>query len=102
MGASIVLFIAGTLMSSLGFIVYKFKITKIIAGYDPKTVKDPDGLAMWIGKCFMCTGIIGVIIAFFNYLFSSSRSESFSFISFMVLSMIGGIISLAGAQKFHK
>ncbi|WP_375447143.1 DUF3784 domain-containing protein [uncultured Fibrella sp.] len=102
MVATVVLLIIGTLFVLMGFFIIKFKLANLIAGYDPGQVKDSDGLATWMGKCAIGTGVSALGIAVLNYLFLSASSDIFSFVAFMVLSMISGVVALAGAQTYYK
>lgn len=102
MAATIILAIVGVFFVLMGFLIIKFKLANIIAGYDPKTIKDRAGLASWMGKCAIVTGLSALIIGWFNYLFLSPQSDTYSFIGFMVFSMLSGVIALAGAQKYYK
>lgn len=102
MVATIVLAIVGLLFVLMGFIIVKFKLANIIAGYDPNTIKDRAGLAAWMGKCALITGLSALLIAWLNYVFLSPQSDTYSFIGFMIASMLSGVIALAGAQKYYK
>lgn len=102
MVATVVLSIIGTLFVLMGFLIIKFKLANLIAGYDPSLVKNSAGLASWMGKCAIGTGLSALGIAVLNYLFLSAKSDMFSFVAFMVLSMISGVVALAGAQKYYK
>jgi hypothetical protein len=98
--ATVILIPLGSFFCLVGFIIWKFKITGLIAGYDPARVKDPIGLAMWVGKCAIATGIIAILIGIFNYIFMSKNSDIISFVIFMISSMITGVTTLAGTSKF--
>ena len=102
MAATIILSIVGLLFVLMGFLIRKFKLANVIAGYDPNLVTDRAGLATWMGNCAMATGLTALVISLLNYLFLSEKSELFSFIAFMFLSMISGVVALAGAQKYNK
>ncbi|MEZ0611666.1 DUF3784 domain-containing protein [Fibrella sp. WM1] len=102
MAATIILSIIGILFVLMGFLIRKFKLANVIAGYDPSLVKERAGLATWIGNCAMATGLSALIIALLNHLFLSAKSETFSYIAFMVLSMVSGVVALAGSQKYSK
>ena len=102
MVATVVLSILGTIFILMGLLIMKFKLANLIAGYDPNSIKDRAGLATWMGKCAMATGLLAMLIALLNYLFLAPNSDTFSFVGFMVGSMISGVIALAGAQKYYK
>ncbi|MBO0951845.1 hypothetical protein J2I46_24895 [Fibrella sp. HMF5405] len=86
----------------MGAIIVKFRLANLIAGYDPGLVKNRKGLAIWMGKCAMMTGLLALVIALMNYLFLSATSDLFAFTAFMILSMISGVVALAGAQRYYK
>lgn len=102
MAATIILAIVGIFFVLMGFVIIKFKLANIIAGYDPDTIKDRAGLAVWMGKCAIVTGLSALLIAWLNYLFLSPQSDTYSFMGFMVVSMLSGVIALMGAQKYYK
>jgi hypothetical protein len=102
MVATVVLTIVGILFILMGFIIMKFKLANVIAGYDPEAIKDRSGLVIWVGKCAIVTGLSALLIAWLNYVFLSPQSDTYSFSGFMIISMISGVVTLVGAQKYYK
>ncbi|UFH52193.1 DUF3784 domain-containing protein [Spirosoma sp. KNUC1025] len=102
MVATIILAFVGALFVLMGFIIRKFKIANIIAGSDPNSIKDRVGLANWMGKCTVISGLLALFIASLNYLFPSSKSEIYSFIGFIIGFMLCIVVALAGSQKYYK
>ena len=102
MTAFIVMALAGSFFLLFGFIVWRFKIARVIAGYDKEQVKDPDGLARWVGKCMMGTGLLAWVIGGLGLAFPSKNSETMVHMTFMIVSMLSGVVALAGTQRFYK
>ena len=100
--ATVVLFIIGILFVVLGFLIRKFKLANLIAGYDASRIKDRAGLATWLGNCAIATGLLALVIGGLNYWFLGADSDTFSFAGFMVGSMLSGVVALAGAQKYYQ
>lgn len=69
----IVLAIGSVPIFILGFVIWKFKVVEIIAGYDENKVTDKDGLARWVGIGLMLTSIamIGSYFILENFDFSN-------------------------------
>lgn len=59
---NIIFIIIGVFFALLGFLVFKFKMIEILAGYDEKKVIDKDGLARWTGSNLILMGI-GVVVS---------------------------------------
>ncbi len=102
MTAFVVMALIGSFFLIFGFVVWRFKNAKVIAGYDEKWVKDPDGLARWVGKCMMARGMSTWLIGGLELLFSSKNSDNTVFIAFMILSMLSSVVALAGTQRYCK
>ena len=100
--AFIVMALVGTLFLLFGFIVWRFKIASVIAGYDKERVKDPDSLARWMGKCMMVTGLLAWVIGGLGLLFPSKNSDNWVFMAGMLLSMLSCVVALAGTQRYYK
>ena len=98
----IVTALEGSFFLLLGFIIWRFRIASVIAGYDKERVKDPDGLAKWMGKCMMGTGLSAWVIGGLGLVFSSKNSETMVHMAFMIVSMLSGVVALAGTQRFYK
>ncbi|KAA9349036.1 DUF3784 domain-containing protein [Larkinella humicola] len=92
----------GVFFLFLGFMIWKFKIANVIAGYDENTIKDPDGLARWVGKCMMVTGVGAWVLGVIAYFYSSEKNEIVLYLIFMISTLMSGIATLAGSQKFYK
>ena len=102
MVAFIVTALEGSFFLLFGFVVWRFKIASVIAGYDKERVKDPDGLARWMGKCMMGTGLSAWVIGGLGLLFPSKNSETMVFMAFMIVSMLSCVVALAGTQCYYK
>jgi hypothetical protein len=100
--ASIVLALAGLLLIGFGFLIWYFKIARVIAGYDATKVTDPDALAKWVGKCMMATGALAWSISLIRLLVEGERADVFAFTAFMVGSMLSMVVTLAGTQRYTK
>ena len=98
----IILGLVGFFFLVVGFIIWKFKIANLIAGYDAKRVKHPDKLAEWMGNCIMVTGALAWLIGIIGLLFPSKNLDTFCFIAFMVVSMISAPTALIGAQRYYE
>ena len=102
MTAFVIMALIGTFFLLFGFVVWRFKIASVIAGYDKKRVKDPDGLARWMGNCMMGTGLSAWVIGGLGLAFPSKNSETMVHMAFMIVSMLSGVVALAGTQRFYK
>lgn len=102
MVAFVIMALIGSLLLLFGFIVWRFKIAGVVAGYDSTLVKDPDGLARWMGKCIMGLGLLAWLVGALGLLFPFRNSDTMVFIAFMVLFMISIAIALAGTQRYYK
>ena len=100
--ASIVLTLVGFLFVGFGFLIWYFKIARVIAGYDPAKITDPDALAKWVGKCMMATGLLAWSISLISFFFDGERADLLAFSAFMVGSMLSMVITLAGTQRYNK
>ena len=102
MVAAIVLALMGLFFIGLGFLIWYFKIARIIAGYDASKITDPDALAQWVGKCMMATRLLAWSISLVTLLVDSERADTFAFMAFMIGSGMSMIVTLAGTQRYSK
>jgi hypothetical protein len=102
MVAFVIMALIGSVFLLFGFIVWRFKIAGVVAGYDSTLVKDPDGLAHWMGKCIMGMGLLAWVVGGVGLLFSGKNADTMVFVAFMVLFMISIAIALAGTQQYNK
>ncbi|RRB00766.1 DUF3784 domain-containing protein [Larkinella rosea] len=98
----IILALVGAFLVLLGWIIWKFKIARAIAGYDETKIIDPDGFARWNGKCLMGSGIVSWLFGAISLLFQSKNSETILFLLFMFLMMTTAAVTVAGSQRYHK
>lgn len=48
----------GLLCVILGFLMWRYRMVELVAGYEPRRVRDPEGLARWIGINLIFLGIL--------------------------------------------
>jgi hypothetical protein len=58
----VVLSLLSITLFGLGLIINKFQLVDILAGYDPSKVRDPPGLARFVGMNLMIAGILGTFV----------------------------------------
>ncbi|SOD88360.1 DUF3784 domain-containing protein [Spirosoma fluviale] len=98
----VILGFVGLLMLLLGFLMWKFHLAGLIAGYEPEKVKDPEQLAEWTGKCLMANGLLAWLLGLVSYSFDSKNAGLITVVLFMVLTSLSMSITLAGMQRYLK
>ncbi|GAB3552323.1 DUF3784 domain-containing protein [Spirosoma fluminis] len=97
-----ILGLVGLLMLLLGFLMWKFHLAGMIAGYEPEKVKDPKQLAQWTGKCLMVNGLLAWLLGVVSYNFESKNACLIAVVLFMVLTSLSMAVTLAGMQRYLK
>lgn len=84
----------------LGYFIGVKKRVELIAGYNPKKVEDPDGLAVWTGT--LCNRI-GVLIAVLTVgiLWWPEYGQVIS-MSFAFVIMVVCLIYFVGSRRYYK
>lgn len=97
---SIFIFI-GIFLILTGLIIWRLKIARIIAGYDPERVTDSDGMARWVGQNLILMGILIFLLALIEIMFPKIKN---GFIISAYLIIVAGlsIVILSGTRKYKK
>jgi hypothetical protein len=91
---------AGLLLLTLGFLIRKGK-TWLIAGYDPRLVRDEKGLANWFGSVLMTMAAIAILAGGLIAVVPEAY-VAIPVIVFAVTIPAGVITLLSGVRKFVK
>lgn len=98
----VIMGLVGLLMLLLGFLMWKFHLAGLIAGYERGKVKDPKQLAQWTGKCLMVNGLLAWLLGIVSYSFNSKNAGLIAVVLFMVLTSLSMAVTLAGMQRYLK
>ena len=86
---------------ALGYMIKVKRKTSLIAGYDPKTCADPEGLIAWVGNSLIALGL-GAAVIFVAMLIA----PEYSVILFLAYTAgvvpIAAIITAVVARRFDK
>lgn len=84
---------------ALGYFIKIRKMTNLIAGFDPKKCRDPDGLIAWVGNSLLALGIGAGLLFVIMWLF-----PLYSVLLFLVYMAgvipVAAIIVAVGARTF--
>ncbi|AZO95314.1 DUF3784 domain-containing protein [Halocella sp. SP3-1] len=103
----IVIFIIGAILFFLGVIIWKYNLTKIIAGYDEEKTKDKQGLTKWVGLNLIIMGVLSILISILgkwfinNISYFKSGTPWLLFIFFIVI-IIFSLWTVLGCKKYEK
>ncbi|MDO8841729.1 DUF3784 domain-containing protein [Methanocalculus sp.] len=86
---------------ALGYFIKIKKMTNLIAGFDPKSCRDPEGLISWIGNSLLALGI-GAALIFVAMLIVPDYSLTLFLIYTAGIVPIAAIIIALVARKFDK
>ncbi|RQD83067.1 MAG: DUF3784 domain-containing protein [Methanocalculus sp. MSAO_Arc2] len=85
----------------LGYLILVKKKRHLIAGYDPTTCNDPEGLAAWVGKSLFALGIAAALLFVVMLIL-----PGYSLILFLAYTAgvvpIGAIIVAVGARRYDR
>jgi len=85
----------------VGYLIrYRGKVT-LIAGYNPKTVKDSRGLSTWIGNNLLLLGGIGVVVFLIEILVEDLALAAFFSYALLVVPIVS-IASAWGGRRFYQ
>ncbi len=87
----------GLLFLALGAAIRYLRIVEILAGYDPKKVSDPEGLARWSGGGIMICGAILLAGGFLGRTYGT-----IVVIPQWSLFTLAVIVNVIGAQRFGR
>ncbi|MEJ6951491.1 DUF3784 domain-containing protein [Natronospora cellulosivora (SeqCode)] len=96
----ITLIIATLPLLILGFLIWKFEIVDIIAGYDESKTKDKSGLAKWVGRNLLIMGALLLLLIIIDIYLNLSPS-----LILILMLLIMGVISIftaMGTKKYEK
>ncbi len=94
-----VFFVTGLVLCVLGLLVWKKQMVSIIAGYDPRKVLDPAGLARWVGRNVFLMGAAVMALALIG--FALHLISALTGIYIVVL-LVGSIITVAGSRRYER
>lgn len=92
LGMSLLIILPGYLIR------FKHKV-EIIAGYDPKRVKDKAGLAKWVGSNLLALGFIGLVTTAIAFAYPSIALAFF--FCYIGIIIIGVFITTFQGGKFY-
>ncbi|ACL17692.1 hypothetical protein Mpal_2412 [Methanosphaerula palustris E1-9c] len=85
----------------IGYLIrFKGKVT-LVAGYDPKRVRDSTGLSTWIGNSLLLIGVIGVITFLIEVLVDAQALAAFFTFALIIVPVVS-IVTAWGARRFYK
>lgn len=96
----LIFLLPAALLFIVGTLIYKYKMVDMIAGYDPRKVKDKDGLAKWVGGNLQGMGMLTLLITLLSLVFESMSMPVLT-VSFLVIITILCINTAIGTKKFE-
>jgi len=99
----VVYLVLGILFALLSLFTWRLKWLGIIAGYDKRKVKDKSGLASWFGKCTLWLALASFALSFTSFYLDpfDDNTAIVLGISYMILTMIGSVITLTGMSRYY-
>lgn len=84
----------------LGYILKRYKLVEVIAGYDEKKVVDKDGLANWVGGNLIWLGFISILLGVIPFFVRLSVIHMM--IGYTAIMLFLLLRTITGTKKFEK
>lgn len=85
----------------VGYLIrFRGKVS-LVAGYDPKKVRDSKGLSTWIGNNLLLLGVIGVGVFLIEVLRDDLALVAFFTYALLVVPIVS-IVSAWGGRRFYE
>jgi hypothetical protein len=91
---------AGVFVGILGILIKYFGVMELIAGYDPETVTDEEGLADFIGTNTLYVAVLAIGVGILE-LRSSTGGGGWYWIVFVIAVVAIAVRMVRGARRFE-
>lgn len=89
--------IVGVFLTILGFLLYKYKMVEMLAGYDENKVTDKEGLAKWSGVNLILMGSTIVVVCLIGLILDFNTT-----ILFILTVVASSIRMIIGSKELEK
>lgn len=95
----VVVSVVGLVLLLLGYLIRGQGLATLIAGYDPKKVKNPRGLTDWVGSHVMAVGAMTLVYALVPLVPPNHTGLPFH-LGFLLFLLVMVVRTVAGARRF--
>lgn len=99
MAGPIILFVIGSIILLLGYLIKVQRMAYLISGFDPKKVRDVSGLTNWVGGKVLLVGLSLYIYGAVVLAFRGNLPDALHLVAVAVLLGIS-LWTFTGAQKY--
>ena len=88
-------------MLVMGFLIRSGQHNNLIAGYDKKRVRDPEGLSQWIGRNLILLGIGAFLVFFLSLLFPALALSLFMLYALVAIPLVS-VFTVRRTARYEK
>ena len=99
--ASVSVFGTGAFIAAVGVLIRYFGYTTLIAGYDPETVTDEDGLAEFVGARLLLIAALTVGVGVADYYWPSDGTPWYWYVYGALVAILAAWLIL-GARRYEE